>query len=253
MQKPSRTLAATLLVISILPAVASAQPWKGRFLIGVNAVAQTTGSTFSDAFTYTHPYTAGIPGEEASVDTRYDLPKPVMPDAGVMVRIVRSFAAGVAYEQSSASSDLEISARIPHPFSIAHHRTVQGTLRKRHDESALHVNAAYVVPATQRLYVGVSAGPTYFTVKQRAVRTVAVTESYPYDEAAFASADVEVLTRSGWGFNAAVDLGWMFNRNFGAGGLLRYSKATITLRPAGRTRDIDAGGLHAGIGARIAF
>ncbi len=249
-----RTLTSTLLALALLPAAASAQPWQGRFLVGVNVVMQTTSSTFADSFTYAHPYTAGLAGEEASVDTRYELPKPAMPDAGVLVRIVGNIAAGVAYDQSSATSDLEISARIPHPFLIAHHRNVEGTLSARHEESALHVNAAYVVPATERVYFALSAGPTYFSVKQRVVKTVSVMESYPYDTAAFASADVEVLKRSGWGFNAAVDLGWMFNRNFGVGGLLRYSKATLSLKPTGRVaRDIDAGGLHAGVGARVAF
>lgn len=249
-----RTLTSTLLTLALFPTVAVAQPWQGRFLIGVNAVAQTTSSTYSDSFTYAHPYSAGIAGEEAALDTSYELPKPVMPDAGVLVRIMGNIAAGIAYDQSSASSDLDISGRIPHPFFIARPRTVEGSVRARHEESAVHVNAAYVVPATERMYFALSAGPTYFSVKQRSVRTIAVTEAYPYDTATFASADIEVLRRSGWGFNAAVDLGWMFNRTFGVGGLLRYSKATLRLRHAGRTaREIDAGGLHAGVGARVAF
>lgn len=250
----SRSLTVTLLVFVLYPAVVAAQPWQGRFLIGINAVVQTTSSTFRDSFSYAHPYTAGLPGEEAFIETTYDLPKPVMPDAGVLVRIFRNVAAGIAYDQSSATSDLDITARIPHPLLIAQHRTVEGTLQARHEESGLHINAAYVFPATNRMYLGLSAGPTYFTVKQRVVKTVSVTESYPYDTATFSSADVEVLSESGWGFNAAVDLGWMLNRNFGIGGLLRYAKGTLSLKPTGRAaRDIDAGGLHAGIGARLAF
>lgn len=249
----SRTLA-ILVIVGLFPAVAAAQPWHGRFLLSINAVAQTTSSTFNDSFTYPHPYTAGIAGEEASVETSYDLPKPVMPDAGVLVRIIGNFAAGVAYDQSSATNDLDITARIPHPFFIARPRTVEGTLQTRHQESGVHLNAAYVFPATKRILVAASAGPSYFSVKQRAVKTVAITESYPYDTASFASAEVEVLTKSGWGFNAAVDVGWMINRNFGVGGLLRYAKGTLSLKPTGRTaRDIDAGGLHAGLGARIGF
>ncbi len=253
----SRTLtclACLLAAAAASPATADAQPWQGRFLIGANAVAQTTSSTFEDSFTYAHPFTTGIAGEEASVTTKYKLPKPVMPDLGLLVRISRNFAAGVAYDQSSATSDLNVSARIPHPLLIAHHRDVEGTLQARHEQSGIHLNAAYVVPATEKLYFAFSAGPSYFTVEQRAVKSVSVNEAYPYDTATFVSADVEVLKESGWGLNAGVDLGWMFNRTFGVGGLLRYTKGTISLRPTGRdARDIDAGGLHAGVGARIAF
>lgn len=236
------------------PAAVTAQPWQGRVLIDANVALTTTSSTFSDSFSYKHPYSANIPGEEASVETTFEMPKPAMFEGGVLVRLYRSLAAGVAYYQSSGTNDLQITARIPHPFLIAHHRTVEGTMPVRHEESGVHILVAYVLPATRQLYVSLSAGPTYFTVRQRLVKEVAVTETYPYDEAAFASADVEPLSDSGWGFNAGADVGWMFSRNFGVGGLVRYSRATMTLQPTGRDdRDIEVGGLHVGIGARVAF
>jgi hypothetical protein len=46
----------------------------------------------------------------------------------------------------------------------------------------------------------------------------------------------------------------MFSRNFGIGGLLRYSKATLSLKPSLRDPlDTEVGGVHGGIGARVAF
>jgi hypothetical protein len=231
-----------------------AQPWNGRVLIDANVAATVTSSTFTDSFTYQHPYSANIPGEEASVETTVKSPTAAMFEGGVLVRVFRNVAAGVAYYQASSTEELEITARIPHPFLLAHHRTVEGSVAARNEQSGIHLNAAYVLPATRSIYVAVSGGPTYFTVRQRLVKSVAVSETYPYDEASFASADLESPSGSGWGFNAGVDVGWMLSRTFGVGGLLRYTKATLSIQPSGRAaRDIDVGGMHAGLGARVAF
>ena len=244
----------TLLALACAPSEAAAQAWPGRVLIGINGAAQTTSSTFADDFTFQHAYSANIPGEEASVRTRYKLPTDALFDGGAAVRLVGNFGVGVSVSLASGTRDLEIDARIPHPLLTGAHRDVEGAVGTRHEERGIHVQAVYVVPATDRLYVAFSGGPSQFSVEQRVARTVSVSESFPFDAATFAGADLESLRETGWGFNAGMDLGWMFNRSVGVGGLLRYSRATIPLTPSGRgSRDIDVGGLHAGIGARVAF
>jgi hypothetical protein len=223
-------------------------------LVGISGAAQSTASTFEDDFTFQHPYSANIPGEEASVETRYKVPTGALFDGGAAVRLFGNFGVGVSVSLASNTSDIEIAARIPHPLLVGAHRDVEGAVAARHSERGIHVQAVYVVPATEHVYFGFSGGPSHFNVEQRVARTVTVSESYPFDTATFARADLETLQDTGWGFNASVDLRWMFRRNLGIGGLLRYSKATISLAPAGReARDIDVGGVHAGIGARIAF
>lgn len=243
-----------LIALLLSPSSAAAQAWPGRVLIAVNAAMQTTSSTFTDDFSFRHAYSANIPGEEAFVDTRYEIPTGALFDAGVAVRLVGNLGVGVSMSLASGTSDIEVDARIPHPFLIAQHRQVEGEVAARHDQRGVHVQGVYRVPATPRLYFGLSGGPSYFSVEQRVVRTVSVREAFPFDAAEFASADLETLKESGWGFNAGVDVGWMFNTTFGIGGLLRYSKATISVAPAGRdARDVEAGGLHAGVGGRFAF
>lgn len=233
---------------------ASAQSWNGRFLISANAAMLTTSTTFEDDFTYAHPYTANIPGEEASVDSRYELPTGILFDGGVSVRLIGNLGAGVATSIGSRTSDFEITARIPHPLFTGRHREVEGTVPAPHEETAVHVDAVYVVPAGNRLHFALSGGPTYFQVEQRVVRAVSVSETYPYDTATFSTAELESRREAGWGFNAAVDVAWMFTPRFGLGGLLRYSRATLTLTPSGRdAQDLDVGGLYAGAGARISF
>jgi hypothetical protein len=57
-----------------------------------------------------------------------------------------------------------------------------------------------------------------------------------------------------FGFNAGIDVRWMFTRNIGAGALARFSRATIELNAAeGRTVAVDAGGTHVGVGLRVVF
>ena len=253
--RATTTILAVGLTLCLGPGALSAQTVRPtRVLIGANAVVATTSTTFTDSFTYQHPYSANIPGEEASVDTSFKTPTAALFDGGVLVKVFRNVAAGVAFYQSSSTEDLQINARIPHPFFSGRHRAVEGSTPARHEETGVHVNAAYVLPMTDKIYAAVSGGPSRFTAKQRVVKSIAISETYPYDEASFASAELESPSASGWGFNVGVDLGWMLSRNFGAGALVRYSRATLSIRPTGRDpREIDVGGLHAGIGARVAF
>lgn len=249
-----RTLISAFLALAITPALASAQAWQGRVLLGVNGAVQPASNTYEDDFTYQHPYSGNIPGEAASVSTRYDIPAGIVVDGGIAVRLFGNLGAGVSFSHWSDTDDMAISARIPHPFFVGRHREVQGTETARHAETGTHVQVLYIIPAGEHLYFGISGGPSYFNVEQQIIEAVNTTETYPYDTAEFASGDLQTLKQGGWGFNAGVDLGWMFTRNFGIGGLLRYSRATVSLEPSGRdARDIDAGGLQAGAGIRLAF
>jgi len=56
------------------------------------------------------------------------------------------------------------------------------------------------------------------------------------------------------GYNASVDVTWMFARSVGVGGLVRYTRADVDLEPAaGRTLSMKAGGVQAGGGIRFVF
>lgn len=249
-----RILAFTLLALAGLPHQGLARAWPGRVTISLNGAFQATSSTFEDDLTFLHPNSGNIPGEEAAVETRYEVPTGALFDGGAVVRLAGNFGLGVSVSMANGTNDVEIVARIPHPLLIGAHRQVEGAVPARHVERGIHVQAVYRVAATERLYFAFSGGPSHFNVEQKVVSAVTASESYPFDTATFASANLQVLRGTGWGVNTGVDAGWMFTRRFGVGGLLRYSKGTVSLAPTGReVREIDAGGLHAGIGARIAF
>jgi hypothetical protein len=83
---------------------------------------------------------------------------------------------------------------------------------------------------------------------------VTVSESYPFDAAAFSDAPLQTVKGDAWGFSLGADVGWMFTRNVGLGGMVRYARATVALEPAGRDAlDVDVGGAYAGGGVRVVF
>ena len=101
----------------------------------------------------------------------------------------------------------------------------------------------YLVNPGGRLRLVVSGGPSFFTVQQDIVTEVTITETYPFDTAAFASATTSREKGSAVAFNAGADVMWMLTPRFGVGGLVRYSRATVDLdAPGNRTIAVDAGG-----------
>jgi hypothetical protein len=53
--------------------------------------------------------------------------------------------------------------------------------------------------------------------------------------------------------NLAADVVWLFSRNVGAGGIVQFTHAHVTLSVDGRSVPIDAGGLQGGGGMRFVF
>jgi hypothetical protein len=85
------------------------------------------------------------------------------------------------------------------------------------------------------------------------VTDVSISSTYPYDAATFVGVDSRRISGTATGFNAGADVRWMFTRNIGVGGLVRFTRAKVDLEIDGRTVQVDAGGAQAGAGLRLAF
>jgi hypothetical protein len=249
-----RFLIPATFALVLLPQAALAQwgQWTDRVLIGINGAAQLTSGTMDDSFEYDHPY--GAQRERASVVTTYDVPTGAVFDGGVAIRLAGNLGVGVTVSVASSTGDLAVRALIPHPFYFEQFREVEGAVAARHGETTIHVQAVYVVPLSPKMKMTVAAGPSRFSVEQRVARSVTVSETFPFDTAAFADAPLETVKNEAWGFNVGVDVAWMFTNHLGVGGLVRFARANATLAPADRDSfDMEVGGLYAGGGARIAF
>jgi hypothetical protein len=101
----------------------------------------------------------------------------------------------------------------------------------------------------------VSAGPSFYSVKQDFVTDISYSETYPYDSATFAGATLVGQSQRKTGFNVGVDVGLRLARSVGVGGLFRYSKASLDFAVPNVSTPvkIDAGGLQAGGGLRLYF
>ena len=214
----------------------------------MNGGVQTVGS-MADRFTFEQH------AEDGSIDAGYPGITAGLVDVSAGVRIWKRLGIGAGVTRAFASGEATVRAEVPHPFFIDQHRSVEGTATDMsRDETAVHVQVYWEPRMTGRLQFRLFAGPSFIDVQQELVDGVDVTESYPFDDAAFRNARVGGASGSGIGGHAGVDLSWMPARQFGAGVLLRYARAGVDLNaPASRTVSSDAGGFQAGIGMRVVF
>ena len=176
-------------------------------------------------------------------------------DLAASYRLWKNLGVGVAVSVTSGNGKAEVTANVPHPFFFNQPRTVNGTENDiAHSETGVHLTLQYLIPATGRLHFILEGGPSWVNVDHEVVTDVTVTESYPYDTAAFGGAVTKSTKASATGFNAGVDVTWMFVESVGIGGIVRYTRADIDLQAAeGRTLALKAGGLQGAVGIRVLF
>jgi hypothetical protein len=247
---PATLLAAATLILAPGAAVrASAQSSQPRVVIGVNGGVQSPPPAVSDRFDFESSV------ETATVAVSYPAKSAVLVDAGVGIRLWQHVGTGLAVSHATSSGSAEIDARIPHPLLFDQPRTVPGSQAGiDRTETAVHVQLLYAIDVNPRLTVTLSGGPSFVRIEQALVTDVKYDESYPFDEATFRSAGTRRAKASAAGFNAGADVRWMFARSYGAGALVRYSRATVDLdTPANQPLSVRGGGVQAGIGLRIVF
>jgi hypothetical protein len=189
--------------------------------------------------------------EPSIVDTSYETGTVPGFDAGGGVRVWRNLAIGVGVSYLSKSDSGAIDAQIPHPFFFNRSRTVAGDASGlAHQETAIHVQASWMVPLRNRWLLAIAGGPSWFSVGQDVVSDVAVTQTYPYDTATFASATTTHHSGSGIGFNVGADATYRLRRHVGLGFGVTYSRASV---PLDDTLTVEAGGARVGGGLRFGF
>jgi hypothetical protein len=243
--------AAALLVV--FNGRASAQPRASskptRFTLGVSGGVQGGASSLSEHFSFEKDL------ETETVGVNYPTKAGALVDVGAAARVWKNVGLGVAVSRVTGRGAADIDASVPHPFQFNQPRTITGTESGVvHAETGVHLDLQYLVPTSTRLQVVLSAGPSWLNVEQEVVTDVIVSQSYPYDTAAFGGAVTKILKASAQGFHAGFDVEWLFSRSVGVGGLVRYTRADVDLDIAtGRTLSIKAGGVQAGAGLRVLF
>jgi hypothetical protein len=250
-------LTGTLLLIA---STGTAQTWSERVYVSVNGAFQSTTNDFGDRFEFDKDLETG------STDVDYRVGSGVVFDGGGGVRLWKNFGVGAAVSVFNRKNPADTTTRSPHPFLFNQGREVTGAADDiTRTETAVHVQAMYFLATSGHLRVVLSGGPTFFRLKQDLVSEVALTETFPYDTAAFSTVRKQTITGTAPSFNVGADVVWMLRPGFGVGGLVRFSRASIDLdapvsrasselnAPSNRTVSVDGGGIYAGGGIRLLF
>jgi hypothetical protein len=247
-------IAITVAAASLLAAPVSAQTRRSaskatHVTVSVSGGVQQAANDVSDHFSFPKNV------ETETIDVKYPMKPWALVDVGAGFRLWKNIGVGIAVSHASGNGRADVTASVPHPFFFNQLRTVTGTENGIvHGETGVHLELQYLVPATGRLHFVLEGGPSWLNVDHEIVTDITVTESYPYDTAAFGGAVTKTTTASAAGFNAGIDVSWMFARSVGVGGLVRYTRADVDLEPIqGRSLAMKAGGVQAGIGIRVVF
>ena len=251
MLKPSARpllLAAGLAFAAGAPARAQVPTWEDRAFVNVNLGFQLTGRQFGQTLT---PI---IYDERASVVTTHVVDGGLMPlDVGGGLRIWRSLGVGAAYTHFSATESATVNASVPHPILFNRPRSASVLVPLNHVESAIHLQAVWVLPITERLDVAFSGGPSLMTVKQDLVSGIEIAEESPtfatvtIAKVAIAPQDQHIV-----GFNGGADVTYFLTPVIGVGLTVRYVAGSAGLSQSdGNTVTLDMGGFQLGVGARV--
>ncbi len=237
------------LALSVAASATAQTPWSERVHISLNGAFQATTNDFSDRFEFERYLETG------STDVDYPVQGGFIFDAGAGYRFWKNLAGGVSVSYFTRDDVASTTTSVPHPFFFNQPREVTGDATGvKRSETAVHVQAMYLIKSGRRLRLVLSGGPSFFNVEQDLVTEVTVTETFPYDTAAFGAAQKSRKKGSAVAFNVGADVMWMLNRTLGVGGLVRFSRASVDLdATANRTISVDAGGVYAGGGIRLLF
>jgi hypothetical protein len=175
-----------------------------------------------------------------------------------ILRNYPNFSVGLSYARRSGNSrDVTVAARVPHPLFPEEPRDASATVTDlEHKERAVHVQAMWTVPVTVEFDVTVFAGPSFFTVEEDLIESITPTEV----DDSFSQVNIEPVgishqKESAVGFNLGVDGRYMFTRNIGAGAMLRFTHAGVSLTSptGGDDIKVDAGGFEIAAGLRFRF
>jgi len=241
--------AALMLATDVHVAGAQVTQLNDKYRVSINVGAQLTSTTFST--------TTAVPVflETATINTSYTVPKGKLFDGGLIYRLSGAFGVGVALSSYIERRDAAVSGSIPHPFFFNTPRALTGTAASlERSEFAADIQVAYLYQS-RRYDVVISGGPTIFRVSQDLVSNAIYSDPYPFDAVTFTGATTVKGEGTKTGFNIGADVGYRLSRRLGVGGLVRFSRATLSFPLTGSASDVsvDAGGLQVGGGVRFYF
>jgi hypothetical protein len=241
-----QTMKAGLLCLAMCAAVApnaqAQMTWTDQIFVNVSGGFQAGSHTL----TTDTPF--DLYDEQGSVGSTQKAKGGGLFDVSAGYKVWRNLAAGVGFSHTGGSSDAAVTARVPDPLLFNQLRTVTASSTGlKHSENVIHLMATWMVPVTDKIDVGVSAGPSIFSVKQDLPSAVTVAEPGP----TVSAVTVNNVSKTSAGINIGVDVTYLVRKGMGVGGLARYTRASSNLR--GAAESLAVGGFQIGGGLRLRF
>ena len=221
-------------------ASAQTMQWTDKGYISINGGVQAGSDTLDTSSSFT------LYAEDATVTSTQKVKGGGFFDIGAAYRVWgNNLLAGMSFTRTTSDTSVALTASIPDPVFHDRPRAVSTTQSgAKHSESALHLNAIWMMPVANKIDVGIFGGPTIFWVKQDTVGALTVTEPGPT-----VSAPLGEVKKTSGGFNIGVDVQYMVTRRWGVGGLARYTWGSATIE----TEKLKLGGFQIGAGGRVRF
>lgn len=251
---PPLPLAAVLSIImlAVVTMQAQAQTGVARGALSINGGFQMATSSFSDSVRFDH---ALFGPEQGTVDTRYPGSDDAVLDIGGSVRVWRNLGVGTSLSWVTRETDADVAGKLPHPFWFDRPRSVSGTVTGlSRAETAVHVQALWVIPVGQSFAITLFGGPTWFNAAQDLVSDITFDQAYPFDAATYTGANIVERSAAAVGAHAGADVAYYFSERIGVGGMVRFSRGSVEFDSAdGDIVASDVGGVHTSGGLRIRF
>ena len=194
--------------------------------------------------------------ETAEVNINQTINNGAFFEVGGAYKVRPNLGVGLTYGFVTNKGEGTVSGSLPHPQFFDQPRTFSASADDlAHTEQAVHFQAIWFVPFTDKVDFAFSAGPSLFNVKQDLIRGVTFSENPPgFTSVTIDSVEVIQLRDSAWGFNIGGDVTYALTPSIGVGGLIRYSHGTVEFNVSDtQTADVTAGGLQIGAGVRFKF
>jgi hypothetical protein len=231
-----------LMASVMVPASASAQmTWTDKGYVSVNVGGQAGSHTLTTAPAFQ------LYEEDGSLTTSQKAGGGGFFDLSGGYKVWHNLLVAVGYSHSGSSDGVSINAQVPDPARFERLRSVDTTLPDaKHSENAVHFSAVWMVPVTDKIDVGVSAGPSVFMVKQDLATGLTVSEPGP----TVSSVTSTAAKKTAGGINLGVDVTYLVTKKIGAGVLARYAGGSVKF-PA--SKSLGVGGFQFGVGLRYRF
>jgi hypothetical protein len=230
------------LCAAVVPKAHAQMTWTDKAFVNVTVGGQAGSHTVATSATF------DLYDEQGTLSSSQKVKGGGLFDVSGGYKVRKNLAAGIGFSRMASKADAAITASVPDPRVFDQLRAVSATAPgMKHSENAIHLFGTYMMPVTDKIDVGFSAGPSIFMVKQTLPTGLTVTEPGP----AVSQITTEKSSKTTAGVNIGVDVTYLVSKRWGVGGLARYTWGSVDLKNA--TDKLTVGGFQIGAGVRLRF